>query len=650
MRVRSQIPYFGPSKQLDLGFDVVDDMLDLLPEAGLIVDLQKNTVIIANSKATQLTAHTRQELTTISLDSLLLTNNGSSLSSALHREVMVLDGVICQRSGSQLPIQISAIPVGQEMRLTVLKLSPRSRIQRKDIENKLQKNRWEALRLLLQASQKNVNGDSLERMLKAGQLLTGANTIVVYQSKKRGTNFDQIASHGSQNSLPSTLSPIEIRAIETYKLWKPGERPVTSLYKKAIASGLSYVASVPLNPSNPQDGILVAADQIGAPSDDIFELLNLMATLIFTAVGPNENASPIRDRLLSTQPEYQELLDNVHDGIILTSSECVVNRINPTCEDILGYSSAEVTGQNVEALLMCSPSIVPALKAARQGFPSHNLNNILVRHRKGRVFPAHIRVIPILSGENVEEIAIIIIDLSEQEEFRQQLQHLEQQAFLGETSAIFAHEVRNSLNNISTGLQLTAMILPSDDAAQKHINRIQGDFDRLTTLMKSVLSFSGRRDLRNESIDLSELLSKIVNKWRRRDAHKHISFNLYSPETTPKITGDARALEQVFANLISNGVTAIGDVSGDITIKINLPKGPGAPNYIDILISDSGPGVPEEIIDLIFDPFYTSKQEGTGLGLPISKRIIIAHNGKITAESFPGGTIFKIRLPVSNQG
>ena len=71
MIVKSQIPYFGPAKQLDMGFDVVD-MLDLLPEAGLVVDLQKNTVLVANSKATQLTAHTRQELTTISLDSLLL--------------------------------------------------------------------------------------------------------------------------------------------------------------------------------------------------------------------------------------------------------------------------------------------------------------------------------------------------------------------------------------------------------------------------------------------------------------------------------------------------------------------------------------------------------------------------------------------------
>ena len=106
----------------------------------------------------------------------------------------------------------------------------------------------------------------------------------------------------------------------------------------------------------------------------------------------------------------------------------------------------------------------------------------------------------------------------------------------------------------------------------------------------------------------------------------------------------------MFEDHISNCVNASGDTLDRIIIKISSSNGPGAHNYVDILISDSGPGVPDDIIDLIFDPFYTTKKEGTGLGLPISKRIIIAHNGKITAESFPGGTIFKIRLPVSNQG
>ena len=650
MSVKSQIPYFGPAIPLEMGFDVIDDILDVLPEAGLLVDLQKNSVLVANSKATQLTAYTRIELTATDLDSLILTNNGSSLSSALHREVMVLDGVLCQRSGSQLPIQISAIPIGHESRLTVLKLAPRSGVERRDIDNKRLNHRWEALNLLMQATHQAANNKSFEQILKGGQLLTGANIIAVYQSENGKTNYDQIASRGSQNNLPSALSSIEIKTLATSSLWKFGDRPTISLYKHAIASGLSYVASVLLNPSNPDDGILVAADQNVSAPDDIFELLNLIAIPIIAAFKPMENVSRISERLLSPHGKYQDMLNSLHDGIIITSAEYVVDQINPACEDILGYSSDEVSGQNLESLLLCTPSIVPALKAARQSFPSHNLNNILIRHRKGKVIPTNIRVIPILSGEEVENIAIIIIDLSAHEEFRQRIQHLEQQAFLGETSAIFAHEVRNSLNNISTGLQLTAMILPPEDKAQKNIGRIQGDFDQLTTLMKSVLSFSGRRDARNELIDISELLSAIVGKWQRQDTYKHISFNLFFPETPSNIMGDIRALEQVFENLISNGVNAIGDTPGDMSIKINSSNGPGAHNYVDILISDSGPGVPDDIIDLIFDPFYTTKKEGTGLGLPISKRIIIAHNGKITAESFPGGTIFKIRLPVSNQG
>jgi signal transduction histidine kinase len=261
-----------------------------------------------------------------------------------------------------------------------------------------------------------------------------------------------------------------------------------------------------------------------------------------------------------------------------------------------------------------------------------------------------LRVIPILSEGDVEEIAILISDLSDQEEFRTRAQQLENQAFLGEISAIFAHEVRNPINNISTGLQVMAMNLPDDDPSQDQINRIQGDFERLTDLMKSVLSFSGSREYRKEIIVVPAMLEIILDKFRPREAYKHIKFHLHTSEHSPSILGDRRALEQVFVNLVNNGINAIGKGGGDLTIKINTPMELGPHGTVDILVSDNGPGIPEDIIDHIFEPFYTTKKEGTGLGLAISRRIVEAHKGKISAESFQGGTIFKVTLPIANNG
>jgi signal transduction histidine kinase len=119
----------------------------------------------------------------------------------------------------------------------------------------------------------------------------------------------------------------------------------------------------------------------------------------------------------------------------------------------------------------------------------------------------------------------------------------------------------------------------------------------------------------------------------------------YAPETLPALA-DRTKLEQVFANLIDNAMQAM-DHDGVLTIEV-LPGDPGGPPRVQARVSDSGPGIAPEAADQIWRPFFTTKQGGTGLGLPISKRIVNAHNGAIAVQSFPGsGTIFTVALPAA---
>ena len=119
-----------------------------------------------------------------------------------------------------------------------------------------------------------------------------------------------------------------------------------------------------------------------------------------------------------------------------------------------------------------------------------------------------------------------------------------------------------------------------------------------------------------------------------------------NPEA-PKVMGNWRSLEQVFTNLISNAVEAMEKTGGTLAIKISPCLVADRP-HVEVSISDTGPGIPEEIRKRLFEPFVPNKSGGTGLGLAITKRIVIAHRGNIDVSSVPGGTIFRVTLPVTD--
>ena len=238
------------------------------------------------------------------------------------------------------------------------------------------------------------------------------------------------------------------------------------------------------------------------------------------------------------------------------------------------------------------------------------------------------------------------MDISEHEQANIRTQQLEQRALLGEVTAVFAHEVRNPINNISTGLQLMALNTPQDDAENSElIERLQRDCNRLTDLMESILTFSRTGNYKFMPLNLQNVVERLLTRWRPRLARLQIQHHVQVAPDAPSILGDQRALEQVFTNLISNAVRAMGEKGGMLAVRIAPHLTPGKKLMAQIDISDTGPGIPEEIRERLFDPFFTTDPKGTGLGLSITKQIITAHKGSIYSTSFPGGTVFHIQIP-----
>ncbi|MBI9035957.1 MAG: hypothetical protein JEZ03_15965, partial [Bacteroidales bacterium] len=202
--------------------------------------------------------------------------------------------------------------------------------------------------------------------------------------------------------------------------------------------------------------------------------------------------------------------------------------------------------------------------------------------------------------------------------------------------------------NIKAGLQLMNTKFSNQSENKTVVGKLLEDCDRLSDLMDSVLAFSRPIDPRLKAINLAILLQKILDRWRTRMKRVNVEGQLLVEADLPMISGDLRSIERVFANLISNAVDAMSENGGTLVIRASVNESLSSKSQIEVTVADNGPGIPEEIKNKIFEPFVTNKEHGTGLGLAITQRMITAHKGSIEVESFPGGTIFTVYLPIDS--
>jgi PAS domain S-box-containing protein len=415
---------------------------------------------------------------------------------------------------------------------------------------------------------------------------------------------------------------------------------------------MGYLQTYPLVEGEAFIGLLIlAAEQGGIPEDNSM-LANILSTTITGIIQQN---SMIESFLTSERSVQHDLLvgetvkESTQDGIILLSSDLVIEELNPQAEVLLGYATSEIYGQPVNNVLIGPSNLVPALQSAQQGVSTPNLGEVHLHRRDGVAFLAHISTIPLINGEDITGVIVLVRDLSAHEESEVRNQQLEQRALLGEVTAIFAHEVRNPINNISTGLQLMAINLPSDDPNQEVIGRLLDDCNRLTHLMQSVLTFSRPPENKFQQVELADLIPTLLERWRPRLARLKVNHEFKSKTENTTIVGDPRALEQVFSNLIGNAVEAMKVTGGSLCIHIRPSHLEGGRQHIKVNVIDDGPGIPPDLIDRIFEPFVTTNRNGTGLGLSIAKRIVSAHKGTISVSSVPGGTVFQVIFPLSQK-
>ncbi|HPI21070.1 MAG TPA: ATP-binding protein [Candidatus Kapabacteria bacterium] len=248
-------------------------------------------------------------------------------------------------------------------------------------------------------------------------------------------------------------------------------------------------------------------------------------------------------------------------------------------------------------------------------------------------------------GQNL--IQAIARDVGEQHALTDKLVQADKLVLLGQLSAGVAHEIRNPLAAVNLNLQILQRKIPEDAPESNFIKTALQGVDRIARIVEVTLNFSRPAVPDIKGLSLNSLITTTLELVSSVLKRKEITVELKLFDKLPLVAADGKQMQQVFINLLTNAADAIKS-KGNISVStfVEQASKQNERNTIVCSIADTGSGIPPEDLPKIFNPFFTRKPEGTGLGLPITQRILHQHGGIIDVESKVGeGTTFYIKLP-----
>ena len=347
-------------------------------------------------------------------------------------------------------------------------------------------------------------------------------------------------------------------------------------------------------------------------------------------------------RLQRSEKRFKAILDTATDAIISIDENHKIILFNNAAQKIFGYSSQETIGKDLGMLIpRAYGDHQPRIKRFLEKRESDIIGKTLYLHglhKNGRIFPIEISLSILDMGGNIT-LTAIIRDITEHKQMESKMLQSERLAAVGQAVAHVAHEIKNPLMIIGGFSSQIRSSLESEKDIKK-IEMVMDEVMRLERLVANLGDFTKEYKLVKRPAEINMVISDVLKIMAGVCSPEKYGFNKILSKEVKEINCDPDKLKQVFINIISNGLEAMPD-GGMITVtteKIN--------NGVEIRLNDEGIGIASEQLKNIFEPFYTTRESGSGLGLSISYKLIEAHDGDIWAISNPGkGTTFIIQLP-----
>jgi len=379
---------------------------------------------------------------------------------------------------------------------------------------------------------------------------------------------------------------------------------------------------------------------------------------------PGRSERPAADNHSYAAPEWKALLDAAVDAIIVIDHRGRIETFNSAAEVIFGFSAEDVLGKNV-SLLMPEP-----YKSEHDGYLDNYLETgnakiigigreVQGKRQSGSIFPIGLSVGKIPTDDQPKFVGIIR-DITEQKRSEEEIHHIRERlsqfgrlSTLGEMAAGLAHELNQPLTAIATYTQACQRLIESgqsnDDEILATLKKCDSQAQRAGDVIRRLRQFVQKKELGRHEVSCDELIRDLAALAEVDARNNGIPLTINVAEGLPKIMVDAVQIQQVILNLIRNGIDAMLNMDqSDEGISVSVKKLEN--DQIKIAVTDHGRGITKEAEKRIFQPFFTTKSSGLGLGLAICQSIITSHGGVLSFSKNPsGGTTFHFTLPVISE-
>uniref|UniRef100_Q022C0 histidine kinase n=1 Tax=Solibacter usitatus (strain Ellin6076) TaxID=234267 RepID=Q022C0_SOLUE len=365
------------------------------------------------------------------------------------------------------------------------------------------------------------------------------------------------------------------------------------------------------------------------------------------------------ETLRASEEKYRLLFESSIDGIILTSPDGYISAANSAACRILGRTEEEIIQAGREGITDTSdPRLAAALEERDRTGRFHG--ELTMKHKDGSLFPAEISTVLYGGKDSETRSSVLFRDITERKRAEERLREVQKLESLGLLAGGIAHDFNNLLVSVIGNASLAQERLPAGHPLVELLERVVQSGHQAAHLTNQMLAYSGKGKFLVETLNLSALIAD-MGFVVQESISPRIAIHFQLEENLPPIEADRGQMKQVFMNLATNAADAIGSRDGLIIVKTGIRNVDGQfiqrrqeardlmpGRYVYLDVSDSGCGMDEATRARIFDPFYSTKFMGRGLGLAAVGGIVRGHKGTVTVSSQPGqGSCFTVLLPAT---
>jgi PAS domain S-box-containing protein len=476
---------------------------------------------------------------------------------------------------------------------------------------------------------------------------TGTATVIIDKDKKismANTKFTQLSGYSKEEiegkmCWTKFVSATDLKRMEKYHGQRRNENSeVPTAYEFLFVDKLGKTSH-----------ILVKVNMISGTDESVASLLDISDII------------KAKNDLKESENKFRSITASAKDAIIMMDSDGKVSYWNEAAERMFGYSSGEILGKDLHKVLAPS-DMYSAYKVAFPQFRESGLGKLIGKtleltglNKDRKEFPIELSISVLELNGNWNAIGIIR-DISKRKRLEDQLRQTHKMEAIGTLAGGIAHDFNNILAAVIGYTDLLQMKLPNDSEEFDYAYQIHKAGNRAKDLIQQILTFSRQAEQERKPVEVSSIVEE-ATKLIRSSLPTTIEIR-QTVQNNTLVLGDPIQLHQILMNLCTNAGHAMQAKGGllEITLKrIEIQEGvvrdqiklaPGA--YVRLTVSDTGNGIPSEILDRIYDPFFTTKErgEGTGMGLSVVHGIVESYKGAIYVDSEEGkGSTFYIYLP-----